>query len=275
MGPIIKRIPEKQFTGLLILSQDIANFINLQFSDLMSSFKISDLRNKHFLSLAGNGVIAVFAFGLIGLLTRSLSKADVGAWFFFLMVYNLGDAVRNGFLGTATIKFYAGTSQERAREVLGSVWFLAIAITGILVLADAAFIPFIKSNPNAELVVTIKWFGLTFISSLPFNFMFWVLVAEEKYGKILWLRMINNGSMILYVLVLLMLVFAVAGDLIGIAVFKNLYGIAIASLFTVFSGIIFGYINLNKYLKMPLNDILSLGYAEMRSFLQSMVLKLK
>ena len=444
----------------------------------MAKFKISDLRNKHFLSLAGNGVIAVLGFVLIALVARTLSKTDAGTWFFFLMICALGDAVRNGFLGTATIKFYAGAEPVRAQEVLGSVWYVALVTTAILVLLNIAFIPFLPSIKNDALVISVRWFGATFISSLPFNLMFWILVAEEKYGKILWLRLINSGSMILYIIVLLllhkmtleallwcnfltnclasvvgllwglgrvrtffrrsrqctmelvnfgkyslgstlasrllgstdtffitfmldtaalaeytlpvrlmelvefilrsfvstgmsgmaiaynnknehqtkyifkkytgmltiafvpltifvlifsglimhilggykyvgsesanifrilmvlalfypldrfigvtldiihkpklnlykvfiMLAFAIAGDYLGLIIFKNIYGIAFASFFTLFSGVVFGYINLNKYLKVPLYDVLGLGYSEMKGFLQRLLFKMR
>jgi O-antigen/teichoic acid export membrane protein len=395
-----------------------------------------------------------------------------------MMICSIGDAVRNGLLGTATIKFYAGTSPERGKEVLGSIWFLALIVTGALVLVDMAFMPFIHSIQNQMLLTSIRWFGITFISSLPFTFIFWVLVAEEKYGKILWLRLVNSGSMIIYTIilillrkmtleamlwcnfltncltsvvgflygfgrvstffhrsrscimelvrygkytmgtnfvsrllgstdtniipfmlgtnmlaiygvaltlmqgveiilrtfvgtgmsgmaiaynngnehqtgyimkkytgmltiafvplaflvfifadtaiailgghkyigtaaanifriymvlalfypldrfigatldiihkpkinlykVLIMLAFAIVGDYTGILIFKNLYGVVVASFFTTLSGMIFGYIYLNKYLKVPLNDILSLGYSEMKVFLRKMLLKIK
>ena len=144
----------------------------------MAGFKISDLNNKNFLALSGNGITAVLAVGQMALLTRSLSIPDFGMWCFFLMIYNLGDALRNGLLGTATIKFYAGTARDRGHEVLGSVWFLALVVTGVLVLLDAAFLPFTYLIRSSEVVMCIKWFGFTFISSLLFNLIFWVLMAE-------------------------------------------------------------------------------------------------
>ena len=442
----------------------------------MAGFKISDLNNKNFLALSGNGITAVLAVGQMALLTRSLSIPDFGMWCFFLMIYNLGDALRNGLLGTATIKFYAGTARDRGHEVLGSVWFLALVVTGVLVLLDAAFLPFTYLIRSSEVVMCIKWFGVTFISSLLFNLIFWVLMAEEKYGKILWIKLVNSGSMIIYIIVLMllkkmslesllwcnfltnclasivglvwglakvgtikrrskecilelahfgkyslgttfvsrlfsstdafvitamlgpaalaiysiplklmelvefplrsfvgtgmsgmaiaynnnnvhqttyifrkycgmltiafiplsvlavvfsdlgiqllfgnkyagteaaniyrilmvlailypfdrfigatldvihkpvlnfykviiMLIFAVCGDYIGVAMLGNLYGVAFASFFTMFSGVIFGYINLSKYLKVSLPDVLRTGYAEMKSFLQKILLK--
>ena len=171
----------------------------------MARFKLSNFKNKHFLALAGNAVIAVFAILMMAILFRSLGKTDVGLWFFFLTIYNLGDAVRSGFLGTATIKFYAGTTRERGQEVLGSVWYLATIITALLVLLDVLSLPLLHFVTNDGLVLAIKWFGVTFISSLPFNLIFWILVAEERYDKILWLRMINSVSMILYIIVLVFL----------------------------------------------------------------------
>ncbi|WP_448701059.1 oligosaccharide flippase family protein [Mucilaginibacter sp. AW1-3] len=158
---------------------------------------LSDLKNKHVLALLGNFVIAAVSFGMVALLAHKMQKGDLGIWFYFLMIYGFADSVRNGLLTTATIKFYAGTTPERAREVLGSVWLLALGLTGLLVLANAAALPFIHTTDNKEVQVLIQWFGLTVLSSLPFNVTFWIMVADNDYGKILWLRLVNNGCMII------------------------------------------------------------------------------
>jgi O-antigen/teichoic acid export membrane protein len=171
----------------------------------MRRISISDLKNKHFLSLAGNAVIAVFSIIQMGILLRSLDKTAVGIWMYFLTVFNLGDAVRSGLLGTATIKFYAGTTPQRAAEVLGSVWILAFGITGILLVADGiALMSITKAFPE-ELAISIRWFGITLISSLPFTFAYWKLAADETYDRILLLRLVNNISMIIYIIVLIVL----------------------------------------------------------------------
>jgi O-antigen/teichoic acid export membrane protein len=158
--------------------------------------KLSSLNNKHILALIGNFVIAGFSILTIALLARIMNKDDMGIYFFFFYVYNLADAVRNGLLATATIKFYAGAAAERATAVLGSVWYLALSLTLIMVLADVGAMPFISGINNKEFVIVIQWFGLTALSSLPFNITFWVLVADEDYFKILWLRLINSGTTI-------------------------------------------------------------------------------
>lgn len=163
----------------------------------MPGFSLSRLNNKHFLSLMGNGIISLFGLLILALLYRAFSKDDMGTWFFFMATLGILDAVRNGFLSTATVKFYAGAENERAANVLGSVWYLAIVVTGaILALNAAAFacLPFIA---NYQVIVSIKWVGLTLLSSLPYSVVFWKLVADERYDTILWMRLVNSGSTIL------------------------------------------------------------------------------
>ncbi|OCX50969.1 hypothetical protein BEL04_19820 [Mucilaginibacter sp. PPCGB 2223] len=164
--------------------------------------RLSDLKNKHVLALLGNFVIAGVSFGMMAVLARVMEKGDLGVWFYFLMIYGFADSVRNGLLTTATVKFYAGTGTGRAAEVLGSVWFLALGVTGLLGIVNLAVWPFIGSISNLEIKVLIQWLGLTVLSSLPFNVTFWIMVADNEYGKILWLRMVNNGTMILTICIL-------------------------------------------------------------------------
>lgn len=164
----------------------------------MPKFDLTFIKSKHFLALVGNGIISVFSLVNMSLIYRCMEKERVGSWFFFLAATGLADAARHGFLGTATIKFYAGTGEKRAKEVLGSVWFLATAITILLSMLSLPLIPYWKgyaSNPS--LPVTVHWFALTCLSSLPFTVTFWILVADERYIPILYLRMVNSGSMFL------------------------------------------------------------------------------
>ncbi len=171
----------------------------------MPKLSLSKLKNKHFLSLMGNAVISLFGLLLFGLLYRSFSKEDVGTWLFFLATQSILDSIRNGFLGTATVKFYAGAESGRAANVLGSIWYLAIVITGLMLLLNAGGYLLLPYVTNFQLIITIKWVGITMLSSLPFSVMFWKLQADEHYGTILWLRMVNSGSTIVAFLVLLFL----------------------------------------------------------------------
>jgi O-antigen/teichoic acid export membrane protein len=166
---------------------------------------IDKLRNKHFLALAGNAMISVLGIATLSLLAHFLTKTDVGKWFVFLSLVSICDALRNGFLGTATIKFYAGTEPGRGAAVLGSVWFLATALTAAILLINGGAMLLLPYIHNDGLSTGIKWFGITFLSSLPFSVIYWKLQADEEYGKMLWLKMVNSGSTIIVFIVLVFL----------------------------------------------------------------------
>ncbi len=156
--------------------------------------KLSTLKNKHVLALIGNVVIAGFSILTIGLLAHILTKPDMGIYFFFFYAYNLADAVRNGLLTTATIKFYAGAAVDKINAILGSIWYLALALTVVMIALNLLAVPFLSLTNNQEFIIVIEWFGATVLSSLPFNVTFWILLADEDYLTILWLRMLNSGS---------------------------------------------------------------------------------
>jgi len=158
------------------------------------------LNNKHFLSLAGNGAMAVLSVVTYGLLYRMLTEEEMGNWVFFQFAFILIDTFRTGFLQTAIIKFYAGADPERALEVAGSVWFVALFITGTFLIIDLGGIAVLPAIHNNSLVLFIQWSGLAFLLSLPMNISMWVVQAEQRFDKILYIRMISQGSFIALVL---------------------------------------------------------------------------
>ena len=153
----------------------------------------------------GNGILAVFGVGIMSLINHNLTLAKVGEWFFFLNILSICDALRNGFLGTATVKFYAGTDEKRGATVLGSVWFLAFSITAIIMLLNFGVYLIVGHTDNEQFGLTLKWLGFTYLSTLPFSVIFWVLQAREDYAKILWLRLVNSGSMAIVFIVLIVI----------------------------------------------------------------------
>lgn len=168
-------------------------------------FKDLNFKNKNFLALLVNVIISAFSVITMSMLFRAFSKSDAGTWFFFLSIQGLADAFRTGFLNTAAIKFYAGAEKERAKIVLGSVWLLALVITMLVVVISGIFCLFLPYIDNYQIIIVAKWIGVTFISSLPFTVPLWILMAEENYTKILWLRLVNSLSMFIIIAVLIYL----------------------------------------------------------------------
>lgn len=164
---------------------------------------IQKLNNKHFLSLAGNGSMSVVAMITVGLLYRSLSIEEIGYWVFFQAVAVLLDTFRTGFLQIALVKFYTGTDPVRSKEVLGSVWYLAIIITVALGLLNLAFVPFIKYIQDPAFVIIIQWFGVSFLANLPSSITSWILQADQRFDRLLIIRAITQGCFIISIVALI------------------------------------------------------------------------
>lgn len=75
--------------------------------------------------------------------------------------------------------------------------------------------------------------------------------------------------------VMLMLVVNVAGDFLGIYIFHNIYGVAIASIFTFIAGVFYGYWELKKTLDFTLVDIIKIGFTETRLIVLSLLTRVK
>jgi O-antigen/teichoic acid export membrane protein len=153
---------------------------------------IPGLNNKHFLVLMGNAFTVIIGFATSFLLFHFLPVREVGMWFVILSLVTLCEAMRYGFLATATVAFYAGTSPERAKTVLGSVWFLALILSGIILSVNGIAFLFLPYIHNAQAILCIKWVGITYLSTVTIDVVSWRLQAEEKYDKIFRYRLINS-----------------------------------------------------------------------------------
>lgn len=171
----------------------------------MGKLDFSKLYNKHFLVLAGNGLISIVGFATTMLLFRALSITAIGMFFFMQGIVVLIEAGRYGFLSTATVKFYAGATPERANTVIGSVWFLTLSFTGIVVAINLLALPLLLIIDNEQAILCIKWIGISVLSTMAADITFWRLQALERYGAVLLYRLLNSTLTILVYAVLLFL----------------------------------------------------------------------
>lgn len=161
---------------------------------------LSFLRNRHFLSLTGNGIMAVFGLFANMMLFRMLTKAEMGNWVIYQLVFVFIDSFRSGFLQTALIKFYSGADATRRKEIAGATWYIASCITLIFLMLNLIALTGINYISNISVVLALKWFGTTLLFALPYNIAFWILQAEQRFGTILYIRVINQGCFILCIL---------------------------------------------------------------------------
>ena len=215
---------------------------------------LSKLKNVHFLSLMGTGGMSVLTFVFTAILFRSLSVRDLGIWFFFQTYLSFLDTFRQGFLTTAFIKFFAGTSEERGREVIGSTWFIASCITGGFVLLNIPFFFFLKDVGDDSLRYFFRYFSINLVCSLPMILAMCIAQAKLRFDHLLYIRMFQ---VILLTCLLCLLIFS------KIATLDHLmYANIIASLATSilcmakkWSGIIYFF----RRKKETVNEIFNFG----------------
>ena len=205
------------------------------------------IKNKHFLSLAGNGVMSLLGMATVALLYRALSLNDIGVWVFFQTTVLLVDTFRSGFLTTAFIKFYAGATPQRSAEVAGSAWYIAICITGILAVLNAPAFLFLHHISNPGLLLFCKWFGVAFICTLPTFMATCVLQGEQRFDRMLYIRFINQGSFILLVAALMVLHKA--------SLQTNIYAYLISSLLTSVFAIVAGWSGIRHFARRSKESI--------------------
>jgi len=164
---------------------------------------IAGIKNKHFLSLAGNVIMSGLGMVTMAIIYRALPIAEAGIWVFFQSILLLVDTFRSGFLTTAFIKFYAGSTKERMDDVAGSTWYIAMCITGILLLVNIPAFFFLDLIKDAGIVMFFKWFGICYIFTLPWFIATCILQGDQRFDHLLYVRLVNQGSFIIIVLVLI------------------------------------------------------------------------
>jgi O-antigen/teichoic acid export membrane protein len=166
---------------------------------------IQKLINKHTLSLASNAIMPVLGMAILGLMARHLSKADFGDYIFFLVVFNLADTFRTGFLQTSLIKYYAGASPQRAANIAGSAWYIGLTIVVTFGLGNLLLffvLSYTGANPNMFLIT--KWLGIVYLCSLPTTITTWILQAEQRFDRLFLVQLINQGGFFLFILLLIL-----------------------------------------------------------------------
>jgi O-antigen/teichoic acid export membrane protein len=191
--------------------------------------------NKYFFSLAGNVIMSGLAFVIMSLLYRFLPEDAVGNWVVFQTVFTLVEMFRTGFLMNATIKFYSGTDKDRAAEVIGSAWILATGITFALLLLNIPALILVNVINIDKLGGTyffLKWFGLSYLFSLPMFIATCVMQAEARFDRLLYMRGINQLSLFLFIVVLIFM------DRLSLEtlVYSNLVSLLITSIFVLLKG---------------------------------------
>jgi O-antigen/teichoic acid export membrane protein len=160
------------------------------------------LKSNNVLSLANNGLIAVF--GLLGfiILVRSLPTVDYGAWVLFITAANFLDMLRFGITQTAIVRFLSGADEENGKSLIGSNYVINLISTSLLAIITYTIYFFAKEGiDNSGYYLFFRWFPVVAFITLPFNSAMSVQQAKLRFDLILVLRMISVGGFMLFLLV--------------------------------------------------------------------------
>lgn len=167
-------------------------------------FSLKKLKNAHFLSLFGNGSIALLNMIIMATLYRHLPLKENGIWIFYQALITFIDTFRTGFLTTAFVKFVAGASKSRAEEVIGSSWFTACIITGLIILVNIPALFFLDYIRDGGLLFFIRFVSVFLILSLPSLIAICIAQGQMKFERILYIRSLQQ---IFFFVVILILIF--------------------------------------------------------------------
>jgi O-antigen/teichoic acid export membrane protein len=198
----------------------------------MLSKILAVFKNKHFLSLSGNVIMSGLGMLNLSILLRSLSITDAGIWSYFGVVLTLIDSMRSGFITTAFIKFYAGSDAKRADDVAGSAWFVGSCITGLLILVDIPLLFFINLIHDEGYRLLIRWFPVCFACMLPWFIATCVVMGEQRFDKLLYIRLVNVGGFTIYIILLILFKRMTVSWVVTVYVFSHL----VTSIFCLIRG---------------------------------------
>ncbi|MDR0969308.1 MAG: oligosaccharide flippase family protein [Lentimicrobiaceae bacterium] len=169
---------------------------------MMKSLAGKILSSNNFLSLANNGLVAVFGFFSFILLVRILPQDVFGEWILFITAGNFIDMMRFGITRTALTRFLSGANDEEAKRLMGANYGINLTSTTIIaILLYTCYFFFRNPIQNSGFEMFFVWYPLLSFINIPFNNAQSVLQAQLKFDKMLWLRIVNVCSFMIFLII--------------------------------------------------------------------------
>jgi O-antigen/teichoic acid export membrane protein len=159
-------------------------------------------QNDNFLSLSSNLGIAIFGFLSFFVLVRTLSLDVMGEWVLYLAAGNVLEMLRFGLTRTAIIRYLSGAKGIERKKLIGTNWALGLFATIILAaLIWILYFIFPTKIENSGYYLFFLWYPLLSIINLPFNMAISVMHADQRFGKILLINIINYGGFFFFLVI--------------------------------------------------------------------------
>lgn len=159
------------------------------------------VREANFLSLLSNFANAFFGIAGFAILTRSFPIDIFGQWVLYVTAATLVDMFRFGITNTAVVRYLSGVEHDERLRFIGSNGLIGLVATvGISVILWTCHLAFGESIRHAGYELFFTWYPLLAFFTLPFNTALVVMQADQKFGKLLWIKLINSGGFFLLLL---------------------------------------------------------------------------
>ncbi|MEI6048269.1 MAG: hypothetical protein WCS03_05175 [Bacteroidota bacterium] len=159
------------------------------------------IREANFLSLLSNFTNAFFGIAGFAILTRSFPIDIFGQWVLYVTAATLMDMFRFGITNTAVVRYLSGVVHEERLRFIGSNGLIGlVATTGIAIILWTCHLAFGEPIRNAGYELFFTWYPLLAFFTLPFNTALVVMQADQKFGKLLWIKLINSGGFFILLL---------------------------------------------------------------------------
>lgn len=159
------------------------------------------VREDNFLSLAGNMTIALFGFAGFALLARTFTVDIFGQWVLYISSGTFIEMFRFGITNTAIIRYLSGVNKDERLNYIGSNGLIGLIATLLIILILWMFhLLFPVPIKNAGYEFFFAWYPLLAIVNLPYHTALVILQADQKFGKILLIKLLNYGGFFLVLL---------------------------------------------------------------------------
>ncbi len=153
------------------------------------------IREANFLSLAGNLLFAVFGFAGFAILARTFPLNVFGEWVLYISSATFIEMFRFGITNWAIIRYLSGVEKEQRLKYIGSnALIILIATIGIAIVIWSFHLAFPGPIKRAGYELFFTWYPFLALINMPFNTALVIMQADQRFGKILFVKTLNSGG---------------------------------------------------------------------------------
>jgi lipopolysaccharide exporter len=154
------------------------------------------------LTILERGSVFVFGFGGFALLTRAISKEELGIWVIFYTITSFIEVGRSGLLQNALVKFLANASDEEYPIINTASFGINTILTALFLLTLCLFAypsGYIFFNAP-ELTTMMLIYCLTAVFMAPFHQFNFIQMANLDFKGTFWSSFTKQGLFFLFIL---------------------------------------------------------------------------